>query len=271
MVLILPGVPAPFDAPTVDLSAFRPASEPLGGVRTLLGRLTGSYSAAEILTIRRVYALLEEAGLLGQLDTLSFKLNNAADSLLNWVGPDSATNNGATFGGDGFAFDGVNDWIDPNFDLSGDGNFKANNAFAGAYVTRDGGGASVRVLGTVDEVGELSHLHPRFLTSNTGFRLNSSATTSVPMVRPDIRGLWSLGNLVDAGDDMTYVFYGSSPVASAEVTFTTIPNSLIIGRNATLYSDLSVSGWFAGAYVLGAQRPVLAKAFEIMNATFVSE
>lgn len=265
MVLILPGVPAPSGASSIDMAVLRPSSQPLGGVRRLLDRLTGSYTDNELTAIRRVWALLEASVPLSLLDTLSFKMANQADSLLNWLGDGSAVNHGAAFGALGFTLDGIDDFIDPRFDLSGSGSLRAHNGSVGAYLTHDGGSPVLPLLGVPSATGgNTSHLHPRHGTG-TRFRLASASTHIISLVRPDVRGLWHMGN----SSEGTYLFFGADSTSRAEVPSTTLPNVFNIGMNNTNFAAISVSGWFSGNYLNAPRRQALTRAFEIMKATFV--
>lgn len=269
MVLLIPGAIAPASAPVISSLNLVSASVPVGPVRTLLDTLTGDYTPADIATIRAAYNLLERTGTLAKLDSISFGLNTATDSLRNWTGGTDGTRSGGTFSAGGFQMDGVDDYIDPAFDISGAGKYTLDDCSFGVMLKRG------NLLGTTFYgVGRLaagdpsSRIAPRSTTNTVGVSVNSSTLVTAAYTGP-VEGYWHAQR---NSSTTTYLWRNSSQLigstSAASVSLPTSGNRPVIGRTAGSYYDTFVTGWFSGDAMDPTQRAALQSAFEFMTAHF---
>jgi hypothetical protein len=270
MAILIPGAIAPPGAPVLTAGNLIPASEPIGAVRTLLDSLTGTYTDVDKAVIRHVYTLLDRAGTLAKLDNISFGLFNSADSLLNWKGGTAASRTGGTFVNGGFRLDGVDDYIDPGFNITGSGQYTQDDCSFGVYLKEAEilAGSTYYGVGRLSSNNPSSFIAPRSAANTVGVQINTSTIVTADY-SGDLDGFWMAQRTSNAN---TYLYRnGTALINNAASASTGLPASgqrPVIGRTAGFYYSMTVTGWFSGDSLSFTQRQALQSAFELMTGHF---
>lgn len=231
-----------------------PFSRVLGGFTTeyqaILNRATAlgyTLPSAAQQAIQNQYIIdLKTAGIWAELDVYYVFANNGSQEFgtLNWKNPNTnqaTLVNSPTFAiNQGFTFNGSTSYIDTNFNPSTQGvKFTQNSASRGLYM-RTPPSSGVYMDGMSVAGNRL-----RYSTGGTpDQQINSTTTLSISAIIGATPARKSI-HRVDATNvnviDGTTVYSGTS-------TSSSIPNSnLWIGRTQTLYSNVQVSDYYAGA------------------------
>lgn len=250
------GQSAPDGAEVNPLTNIRPLVPPVGRVKTqLIDPLTGSYSAIQTARIARTFFALLDAGILQKLDGLFIRGLTANDSLMNWVnGRPAATNFGAAFtAGQGFALDGVDDYINMNVSFS---RFTQSSATVFVLAPSVPAVHNAPLIGRGAEGVDSARIIPYLFAggeAGASGRLNGTETALAKPYTGPVTGLWGVGRL---GEQQNLTL-GGNVLAQGTVPLANVNSSIVVGRHITAFGQFVVSAFGYGGYLTPAEMVAL--------------
>jgi len=185
---------------------------------------------------------LRLAKIWNKVDVLNIDFGAGESSaLVNMKNPTQvATNNGATYvAGQGFTGDGVADWIDTGLAAADMPNFTQDSASLGVWVS-SGGASSGRDIG-------FSSSAAAYITSRTPSNLLAARANDTVAINEPVTVATGLSGVNRSGSAAREIYKDGVKVDN-DTQASTAPGSGNLSplRGNTVYSDRTVSAWWAG-------------------------
>lgn len=261
------GVVAAPGAATNPLTNIRPVMQPVGPIKAIFDRLTGTYTDLEKTYMAQAWFDLYDGGVLAKLDQLCMPGRTLNDILIPWktVKGIQPVNTGGALGSGGLGISlvsGESDFIGTGIVPSVGGfNYALNSASMGVKLT-----ASPAFSGFVFGPNQSSGPCRMQRSSSPGANMTGFINSADAIQGAVGASLGVIGMNRTGASAAEMILDGVTVVAEASNASVAVPTGeLMIGRLSGTYSTLSACGWWVGAGLTDTEKKLLADTMNFIH------